>query len=960
MKRRLKNNFRARKLSVCETLPIVSIVVPVYNVREYISVCLSSLLGQTLRNIEIICVDDGSTDGSLDELKKFESMDSRIMVVRTDHSGAGAARNAGLAVARGKYVDFVDPDDFVVPEMMERLYERAEMCKAQVVVSGLQRYDYTGKVRTGETAIAWRVKDLPVVFSGCDVADRIFSAFLPSPCNKFFCREYINRIGDTFQNLPRCNDVRFTFIALSLAQRITVVDASYYCYRVGRPGSCQNTSDIDPKCVCEAYRAVRQFLQEHNVFGVYKKSYTRAAFSSCFYTLGLLKDTRTASEFYDYLHSDACGPLLDCNVLRLYDYGNEFKEYQRIEAFRYGLPFALFVRLLHPTGAKVSVIMPVYNTERYLSEAIDSILKQSLHDIELLCVNDGSNEATCKILEDFARLDHRVFIINQINSGQGISRNKAISVATGKYVYFMDSDDMLQQDALESLYNRMEQDNLDQVIFSAKSFCDEATEELSEQISKFDAYYDLPEKVCNRISDGKMLLQVLQKEAHVFVSPPLRLIRLDVVLRNDCRFAERCIHEDESFTYHAVYASRRAVAISEKYYCRRVRPGSTMTGRSPEKQIEGLLFALVNLVRSGIMQDSSCAAQDVATNIMRNFRAAIKKCSKKDEHALKKALVLMRKHARDPYMVSMAEYLLVQDPSKSPSVLPQTKSIRCKKLLAPLNRCRLAFRYGNVSLEGNNVIVETENESIRIEVPKWLAESKRGGCYVTTSLNVFDLSLHCKGDGRLVVEMSAPPVYYKGRKELRDYRVRYKSFEVNGENRLAGAVTASFKDVAKIELDVKDGDRLGVRVCFEPLRIKASDFADFLKTTQLAVDVNESNVLDVVTSKDCAQFIDGPLMKSAVLANRTNQWLCEPQMKRNDAALEIQRNNLAREVEALKHSESYRVGLFVTWPARWVYCMLKCYHENGLKCTLRRLILGMGRGVDRLVVSEARARRQEP
>ena len=113
-------------------IPAVSVIIPVYNAAEFLKDGLNSLLKQTLREIEIICVDDGSTDGSLVILKEFEKADARIRVIHQENQGAGAARNNGMDVARGKYLAFLDADDFFEKNMLKAAYDRAEETEAEV------------------------------------------------------------------------------------------------------------------------------------------------------------------------------------------------------------------------------------------------------------------------------------------------------------------------------------------------------------------------------------------------------------------------------------------------------------------------------------------------------------------------------------------------------------------------------------------------------------------------------------------------------------------------------------------------------------------------------------------------------------------------------------------------------------------------------------------------------------
>ena len=105
----------------------VSVIIPVYKAEKYLRQCLDSICGQTLKDIEIICVDDGSTDSSPEILKEYREKDERVIVVRQENAGAGAARNKGLDISKGKYLSFLDADDFFEPDMLEEAFRCAEI-----------------------------------------------------------------------------------------------------------------------------------------------------------------------------------------------------------------------------------------------------------------------------------------------------------------------------------------------------------------------------------------------------------------------------------------------------------------------------------------------------------------------------------------------------------------------------------------------------------------------------------------------------------------------------------------------------------------------------------------------------------------------------------------------------------------------------------------------------------------
>ena len=119
----------------------VSVIIPVYNTEKYLRQCLDSVVNQTLRDIEIICVDDGSTDGSIEILREYEQKDSRVKVLCQKNQYAGVARNNGLNYASGEYVFFMDSDDYCCHELLERAVDRAKMVDADIVVFDHECYD---------------------------------------------------------------------------------------------------------------------------------------------------------------------------------------------------------------------------------------------------------------------------------------------------------------------------------------------------------------------------------------------------------------------------------------------------------------------------------------------------------------------------------------------------------------------------------------------------------------------------------------------------------------------------------------------------------------------------------------------------------------------------------------------------------------------------------------------------
>lgn len=131
---------------------------------------------------------------------------------------------------------------------------------------------------------------------------------------------------------------------------------------------------------------------------------------------------------------------------------------------------------------KISVILPVYNAEKYLKKCLDSIVNQSLKDIEIICVNDGSNDGSLEIMNEYAKKDDRIFLINQENEGPSVARNAALAVATGEFIGFVDADDWIEPSMFETLYNKAREDNSEIVFCDYKEIYNNESEKAEKQI----------------------------------------------------------------------------------------------------------------------------------------------------------------------------------------------------------------------------------------------------------------------------------------------------------------------------------------------------------------------------------------------------------------------------------------------------------------------------------------------
>lgn len=262
---------------------------------------------------------------------------------------------------------------------------------------------------------------------------------------------------------------------------------------------------------------------------------------------------------------------------------------------------------------KVSVVIPVYNTEKYLPACLDSILSQRLKDIEVICVNDGSWDASFSILEAYAARDARLTVISQENCGQSAARNTGMNKAQGEYLLFCDSDDMLPPDALETLYGICQDKALDVLYFDAElRFEDDA---LKERFTS-DAHYFKGRAGIREVCTGPELLTLLRGKHMYRVSPCLQLTALDYLRRTGIRFCEGIIHEDNPFTFAVMLQAKRAMKLDRAYYLRLYRSNSIMTSMESFMNLYGYLKSLQLMAETAQSVEVGMECQRAMTAVM--------------------------------------------------------------------------------------------------------------------------------------------------------------------------------------------------------------------------------------------------------------------------------------------------------------------------------------------------------
>lgn len=251
--------------------PKVSVVVPIYGVEKYLRQCVDSILAQTLKDIEVILVDDGSPDACPRIADEYAARDPRVRVFHRDNQGAAAARNFGISEAKGKYLSILDSDDFFEREKLEKEFSLAEKTNADIVIS--RSSEFTDRPENS-TPTPWSIKTNLIssssagrVFSAEAVKEHVFDFAVGWAWDKLFLREFVARERLRFnETLPHSEDLHFVFGGIISAKRIVVEESLLNHHRVVSHGSVSTGRDRAPGAAVDAAMDIADDLADRGLF----------------------------------------------------------------------------------------------------------------------------------------------------------------------------------------------------------------------------------------------------------------------------------------------------------------------------------------------------------------------------------------------------------------------------------------------------------------------------------------------------------------------------------------------------------------------------------------------------------------------------------------------------------------------------------------------------------------------
>ena len=404
---------------------LISIIVPIYNVEDYLRECLDSIQKQTYPNFECIMVNDGSTDNSKQIAEEY-LVDSRFRLINQSNQGLSGARNTGISHIREEstFVAFVDSDDYVYPEFLEVLIEHIE--DDVDIIEGMVEHYHNGNIYYFPKVEHYKVI-LETVAEKLEklALERIRNGVFPKLIRRELLNDNFFPEGWLFEDLAVVPEL------VTNSTKWVKIQETVYTYRI-RDNSIITSSFSEKDLV---------------IFKIFEKF-------DCFFKNESL-DIKIWVEKLKLLHINYRSQKVPNQYIYRYQKEKE-KILSQIEEYE--------------KGELISIIVPIYNVENYLRQCLDSIVAQTYQNFECLLINDGSPDHSADICREYVSKDSRFRYFEKENGGVSSARNLGIEHSKGEYITFIDSDDWVDSDYLEVLYNSLVDERADIAISTYKRF----------------------------------------------------------------------------------------------------------------------------------------------------------------------------------------------------------------------------------------------------------------------------------------------------------------------------------------------------------------------------------------------------------------------------------------------------------------------------------------------------------
>lgn len=504
---------------------LVSVVIPVYNTASYLAECLDSVLAQTHRNIEVIVVNDGSTDGSLEIMRDYEARDSRLRVIDKPNGGYGHSVNRGLSEARGEYLSIIEPDDLIDARMFEELLSASGYgtSDAADIIKG-SYWEYFAPAGSDPWVEMPNLMNCmpkePMKFKLSEHWEVLYHH--PSIWSALYRRNFIEEKGIRMIEPKGAGwaDNPFFFETLLQAKTLVWVPKPYYYYRQDNPNASSNLKDYHMPF--DRLRDVRGIFNRLNI--------TNPDYLVCLYNREFCYILRTVLDGFAFPEKDPELESLIREVIESMDgsvvlgakegLSKEFKTYYRDIMGQYEQRIKSHEPAANPL---VSIILPVRNDREYLWPFLARLSGQKMDNFEVIAVDCGSTDRSLEILERCAAKDRRFSVVSSESSSFSTGINEAIGRVRGTYLYLTLPTLRYRADFLSKIKETLAfAPNADALIFD-------------EFLRSFERLFPTKETktLLFEDSDQKALLALCSN-----VTAPFKVFRTDFVRKADIGFED--------------------------------------------------------------------------------------------------------------------------------------------------------------------------------------------------------------------------------------------------------------------------------------------------------------------------------------------------------------------------------------------------------------------------------------
>ncbi len=561
---------------------MISVIVPVHNVKKYIIQCLDSIEKQTYKEIEIICV-DSSDDGTTDILRDYAGKYSNIIHVIDKNNSYGYKLNYGIHHASGEYLGIIDADDWILPDMYEELLAVLLREETDFVKSDYYQFysengqdvvkEYTGCMSlTSCYSKKTSIEEHPEILyrKGMSIWTGLYK--ISYLLEKNICAN--ESAGASYQ------DAGFSALSHILADTFYYYPKAYYMYRIDNANSSVKSSQKYRTIVDEWHWIERKavgFGTASRIREALKYDKLRSYWWNC-----QRLDDKACKSFCAVVYEELITEFVCSDLIQRmpWDLREMFETvYENAAVFQ-----------LEKDGKmdlKISVIIPAYNVQDYIGECVESILRQDIKEIEIICIDDCSTDDTLKILEQYAKNYKCVKVYkNDQNAGLAKTRNVGIKEAAGDYLLFVDGDDILQSGAVGKMINQLQKYHADIMMFDAECQFD-----LPELYDKALADY-YHREVSYAYSTGRDILSRMIINNDLCDSACLMLIKSSWLREAGIWFEEGKIYEDCMFITDCLLKDCMVYHTNEKYYIYRIRNNSIMRSRMRAENVYSRIYCL--------------------------------------------------------------------------------------------------------------------------------------------------------------------------------------------------------------------------------------------------------------------------------------------------------------------------------------------------------------------------------